>query len=64
MRAHINGVSVSETRPEARIATMMVIENSWKMRPSNPGKSTSGMKTAASESVIDKMVKEISPAVL
>ena len=46
------------------MATMMVMENSWKMRPSSPGKSTSGMKTAASESVIDKMVKEISPAVL
>ena len=64
MRAHINGVRVKETRPEARIATIMVIENSWKMRPSNPGKSTSGMNTAASESVIDRIVNEISPAVL
>jgi len=34
------------------------------MRPSNPGSSTSGMKTAASERVIDKIVNEISPAVL
>src|SRR5216683_2349011 len=54
MRAHINGVRVSETRPEARIATIMVIENSWKMRPSNPGKNTNGMKTAASEGVVDQ----------
>ena len=37
---------------------MMVMENSWKMRPSNPGNNTSGMKTAASESVIDKIVNE------
>jgi len=36
----------------------------FRMRPSNPGKRTNGMKTAASESVIDKMVNEISPAVL
>src|SRR5207244_13087467 len=64
MRAHISGVSVRETRPDARIATMMVMENSWKIRPSNPGKRTNGMKTAASERVIDKMVNEISPEVL
>ena len=43
---------------------MIVIENSWKIRPSNPGKNTNGIKTAASESVIDKIVNEISPAVL
>ena len=55
---------MSETKPEARIATMMVTENSWKMRPSKPGRKTSGIKTAASESVMDKMVKEISPALL
>src|SRR5205823_10008141 len=60
IRAHINGVKVRETRPDARIATMIVIENSWKIRPSNPGKNTNGIKTAASESVIDKIVNEIS----
>src|SRR5438045_9520135 len=64
MRAHIKGVSVNETSPEARMATMIVTENSRKMRPSRPGMKTSGMKTAASESVIDRMVKEISPALL
>ena len=64
IRAHINGVSVSDTSPEARMATMIVTENSRKMRPSSPGIKTSGMKTAASERVIDKIVKEISPALL
>ena len=43
---------------------MIVTENSRKMRPSNPGMKTSGMKTAASERVIERMVKEISPALL
>src|SRR5438552_16698377 len=62
MREHISGVRVNETKPDARIATMMVMANSRKMRPSNPGMKASGMKTAANESVIDKMVKEISPA--
>ena len=64
MRAHIKGVSVNETRPEARIATIIVTENSRKIRPSNPGKNTSGIKTAASDRVIDRIVNEISPAVL
>src|SRR5262249_10468670 len=64
MRAHIRGVSVKDTRPEARMATMIVTENSRKMRPSSPGMKTSGIKTAASESVIERMVKEISPALL
>ena len=64
MRAHIKGVSVNDTRPDARMATMIVTENSRKMRPRSPGMKTSGMKTAASERVIDRMVKEISPALL
>ena len=46
------------------MATMMVMANSRKIRPSNPGMKASGMKTAASDSVIDRMVKEISPALL
>ena len=62
MREHISGVRVNETKPDARIATMMVMANSRKMRPSNPGMKASGIKTAASESVIDKIVKDISPA--
>ncbi len=43
---------------------MIVIENSRKIRPSKPGRNTSGMNTAASDRVIDKMVNEISPALL
>ena len=58
----MSGVSVSDTSPEAQIETMIVTANSRKIRPSSPGMKASGMKTAASESVIDKMVNEISPA--
>ena len=46
------------------MATMIVTENSRKIRPSSPGMKTNGMKTAASDSVIDRMVNEISPALL
>src|SRR5437016_11436654 len=63
-RAHIKGVRVSETKPEAKIAITMVIANSRKIRPTNPDMKTSGMNTAASEIVIDKMVKLISLALL
>ena len=61
-RAHISGVSVSDTSPEAKIATMMVTANSRKMRPTSPGMNTSGMNTAASEIVIERIVKLISRA--
>ena len=64
MRAHISGVSVNEIRPEAKMATMIVTANSRKIRPSNPGMKTSGIKTAASERVMERMVNEISPALL
>ncbi len=46
------------------MAMMMVMANSRKIRPNNPGMKASGMKTAASERVIERMVKEISPALL
>ena len=58
----MSGVSVKETRPEAIIATTIVIANSRKIRPTNPGIKTSGIKTAASEMVIDRIVKLISLA--
>jgi hypothetical protein len=61
-RAHISGVSVRETRPDAMIATTMVIANSRKILPTSPGMNTSGMNTAAREMVIDKIVKLISLA--
>src|SRR4029453_10118699 len=64
IRAHISGVGVNDTKPEARNATTIVVEKSRKMRGSSPGMKTSGRKTAASESVIERMVKEISPALL
>ena len=41
---------------------MIVIENSRKMRPTSPLMNTSGMKTAASETVIARIVKLISRA--
>ena len=59
---HIRGVNVSETMPLAKMEMMMVTENSWKIRPINPFISTSGRNTAASEIVIDRIVKLISRA--
>ena len=60
-REHISGVSVSDTMPLAKMETMMVIENSRKMRPTSPVMNTSGMNTAASEMVMARIVKLISP---
>ena len=54
------GVSVSETNPEIRIATPIVTANSWSRRPTMPPMNSTGMKTAASEIVIEMMVKPIS----
>ncbi len=54
------GVSVSETKPETRIATAIVTANSRKSRPMIPPMKRSGMKTAASEIVIETIVKPIS----
>ncbi len=63
-RAHSIGVSVSETKPEIRIATEMVTANSRNTRPTSPPISRTGMKTAIRESVMDMMVKPISRAPL
>ncbi len=54
------GVSESETKPETRMAAPIATANSWKRRPTIPPMSNTGMKTAASEIVIDTMVKPIS----
>src|SRR2546430_9761566 len=59
-RLHSIGVSVTDTTPEIRIATQIVTENSRKRRPSTPPMNSTGMNTAASESVIDTIVKPIS----
>ena len=60
IREVMSGVSVSETTPEAKMEMTMVTANSRKMRPTRPGMKTSGMNTAASEMVIERMVKLIS----
>ena len=59
-RAHSIGVSVSDTNPEIRIATEIVTANSRKTRPTTPPMNSTGMKTATSENVIERMVKPIS----
>ena len=59
-RLHNIGVSVSDTRPDTRMAAVIVTANSWSRRPSTPPMNMSGMKTATSESVIDRMVNPIS----
>ena len=63
-RAHITGVTVNDTIPEANIATIMVIENSLKTRPTCPSKKTMGINVAIKENVIDRIVKLISEAPL
>ena len=61
-RLHSIGVRLSETKPEIRMATLMVTANSWNRRPMMPLMNSTGMKTAASESVMERMVKPISRA--
>ena len=60
MRLAIIGVSVSETKPEISTATMMTTANSCSSRPSMPPMNSTGMNTAISDIVIDRMVKPIS----
>ena len=59
-RLHNMGVRLSDTKPEIRIATMMVTANSWNRRPRMPLMNSTGMNTAASERVIERIVKPIS----
>ena len=59
-RLAIIGVSVSETNPDTRIALLIVTANSWNRRPSSPPMNSTGMNTAVSESVIERIVKPIS----
>ena len=56
------GVRVKEMTPETRIATPMVTANSWNSRPMIPLMKRSGMKTAVSDRVMDRMVKPTSAA--
>ena len=55
-------MSDSDTNPDTSTAAMMVIANSCSSRPSTPPMNSTGMNTAASESVIDTMVKPTSRA--
>ena len=59
-RLHIIGVRVSDTTPDIRIATLTVTANSRNSRPIRPPISSSGMKTATSDRVIETIVKPIS----
>ena len=54
------GVSVTETMPEIRIAVVIVTANSRNRRPRIPLMNRIGMNTAASDIVIDRMVKPTS----
>ncbi len=56
------GVRERETKPEMRIAMAMVTPNSRKSRPMMPPMKRRGMKTAASERVMETMVNPTSRA--
>ena len=58
-RAHIIGVSVSDTTAETRIVTDSVTANSRNSRPTTSPMNRSGMRTAISETVKDTMVNPI-----
>ena len=62
MRLHSIGVRLSETKPETSTAATIVTANSCSRRPMMPPMNMTGMNTAASDSVIDTIVKPISRA--
>ena len=62
MRAHIIGTTVSETTAEITIVTASVTANSLNRRPITPPMNSSGISTAISETVSERMVKPICPA--
>ena len=59
-RLHSMGVREIDTMPEIRMATQMVTANSRNRRPKMPPMNSTGMNTAASESVIETIVNPIS----
>ena len=59
-RLHSIGVRVSDTKPETSIATLIVTANSCSNRPRMPLMNSTGMNTAASDSVMEMIVKPIS----
>ncbi len=58
------GDSVSATNADTAIVIVRVIANSRNSRPTMPPISSSGMNTATSEMLIDRIVKPISPRAL
>ncbi len=62
MREASIGVSVSEMKPDSRMAIEIVMANSKKKRPTMPPMNRMGMNTATSETVIEITVKPISLA--
>jgi hypothetical protein len=59
-RLHSIGVRLIDTNPDTRIATLIVTANSCSSRPTTPPMNSTGMNTAASDTVIDRIVKAIS----
>src|SRR5258707_13056225 len=53
------GVTVKETTPDTKIATLNVTENSWNCRPMIPPMNNNGIKTATSEILIESTVNPI-----
>ena len=62
MRLHSIGVRLSETKPDTSTATTIVTANSLSRRPMMPPMNITGMNTAASDNVIETIVKPISRA--
>jgi hypothetical protein len=60
-RAHIIGVRVRDTTAETRMVTLRVTANSRNRRPTMSPMKSSGMSTAMSETVSERMVKPIWP---
>ncbi len=58
------GDSVKATKADTAMVIVMVTANSRNSRPMMPPISSSGMNTATSEMLMDRMVKPISPAPL
>ena len=59
-REHSIGASVSDTSADTAIDAVTVRANSRNSRPMMPPISSSGMKTAISEKLMDRTVKPIS----
>ena len=63
-RAHIIGVSVSDTTADTRIVTDSVMANSRNSRPTTSPMNSSGISTAMSDTVSEMIVNPICPAPL